>query len=226
MLDTFGRVIEGVFTESGTFAVLAIVMVIGLLLLIYTLYLLVRQKNNDGKTTATQAQVIAALVEPTAKIAAQLQAVSETNRTASEIQSRVIVMLDDHAKRVDALSSTLDTAVKSMQQVVHSRDEELAALPDKVRREMAPDFNQLPKAIEDALTPKIEDIKSVLQNMIADLDTKIAARIAEASEQIPAETTQLVCSDLLALKQTVEKGLDDMRAIIEQLTQNAPDNEG
>lgn len=168
------------------------------------------ETRGESATAAGLLSVLATALE-------MLEPLRETLVNVALSTGESVRAADSLLKRADEMHLVVARRDVEAQQERTVRDERhqiildrLDAQPGKVVEEMAPEFDKIPKAVEEALTPRIEELQKDIRTLIQGLDNKLSERIEAATDQIPERTTALVRDELAALQQKIETGLKAM----------------
>ncbi|MFA7101116.1 MAG: hypothetical protein WC196_05100 [Bacilli bacterium] len=188
----FIELAEKIFSEDGIIALVLIAVLMILGLMVYVLLQLVKQKSSSEQTVITQAEIIAQLVSPIKEITDQLKITGES-------LVKVVEMMEGHDTRVTNMRTMLDDAVKKMSDSAEERRTQVETIPERVRKEVATDVDNIITRKVDALT---KDIKDLIQA----LDEKLSNRI----DELPNKTVEVMRQELAELSTLIDKSLREV----------------
>jgi hypothetical protein len=157
------------------------------------------------KTLATSNQSITTYIDNQTEI---IRKVARSMDLARENSVKIAALLATHDSD---MRGELSTAIEDMRTRVTERDAQLEALPERIKNEMAPELDRILKAIEDALTPKIDQLTASI--------TVLEQRVTDATDQIPAKTSEILCGELNVLRTVVESSLREMLTVAKQIAE-------
>ncbi len=146
-------------------------------------------------------------LKPTADL---LKDASITMENTSTVTKQLVEITQDVLDKAKNTQDVLTGAIQTMNAKAVERDRQVESLPGEVKDAMAQDLEKIPKAVEEALAPKIEALKTEIGTLIQSLDEKLTDRIETATDKIPNRTTELVRGELAVLKRTIETSLKEM----------------